>query len=45
MEEPFTFEKQAQYIPVTKEIETGKNSLTCTFPPHSFTQLKVAVIK
>ena len=45
LEEPFSFEKQSQYLPVIKEMETGKNKLTCSFPPHSFTQLKVAVIK
>ena len=32
LDEPFAFDKQAQYIPVIKEIETGKNKLTCTFP-------------
>ena len=45
MDEPFTIDKQAQYVPVTKEIETGKNKLTYTFAPHSFTQLKVQVGK
>ncbi len=45
LDEPFSIEKQAQYVPVIKQIETGKNRLTCSFPPHSFTQLKVTVIK
>jgi len=45
LDEPVVFEKQAQYVPVVKDIETGKNKLTCTFPPHSFTQLKVQVGK
>lgn len=45
LDEPFTIDKQAQYVPVTKEIETGKNSLTYSFSPHSFTQIKVSVTK
>jgi alpha-N-arabinofuranosidase len=45
LDEPFSIEKQAQYVPVIKQIETGKNRLTCSFPPHSFTQLKVTVVK
>ena len=31
LDEPFSIEKQAQYVPVIKQIETGKNRLTCTF--------------
>jgi alpha-N-arabinofuranosidase len=45
LDEPFAFDKQALYVPVIKEIETGKNKLTCTFAPHSFTQLRVPVSK
>jgi alpha-L-arabinofuranosidase len=45
LDEPFAFDKQASYVPVVKEIETGKNKLRYTFPPHSFTQLKVTVTR
>jgi alpha-L-arabinofuranosidase len=45
LNDPFTFDQQAQYLPVTKEIETKNNRVTCTFPPHSFTQIKIAVKK
>ena len=45
LDEPFAFDKQALYVPVIKEIETGKNKLTCTFAPHSFTQLKVTATR
>jgi alpha-L-arabinofuranosidase len=43
--ENFTFEKQEQYKPVLKEINTEKNKISYTFPAHSFTQIKVAVKK
>ena len=45
LDEPFTYDKQDQYIPVTNEIKTEKNKLTCTFPAHSFTQIKIGVEK
>jgi alpha-N-arabinofuranosidase len=45
LDEPFTYDKQDQYIPVTKEINTDKNKLTCSFPAHSFTQIKIGVEK
>jgi len=41
----FTIEQQPQYIPITKEAKLDNNSLTFTFPPHSFTQIKVGEIK
>ena len=40
---PFTFDKQSQYLPVTKDVKLDKNKLSFTFPPHSFTQIKVGV--
>jgi alpha-N-arabinofuranosidase len=40
---PFTFDKQEQYNPVTKEIKVEGNKLTCSFPAHSFTQIKVQI--
>jgi alpha-N-arabinofuranosidase len=43
LQETFAFDKQAQYIPQTKEVETKNNQLTYTCPPHSFTQIKLQV--
>jgi alpha-N-arabinofuranosidase len=39
----FTFDKQKEYIPATKEIEVKGNKLSFSFPAHSFTQIKVGV--
>ena len=41
LKEPFSFDKQSQYFPVIKDLRTSNNTLSCTFPPHSFTQIKV----
>ena len=43
LEEPFTFDKQDQYKPVTKEIKVDGNKVNCSSSPHSFTQIKVKV--
>lgn len=43
IEEPFSFDKQEEYKPVTEEIVVDGNKLKYIFPPHSFTQLKVRV--
>jgi alpha-N-arabinofuranosidase len=43
LDEPFTFEKQTQYVPVVKEIKTEKNKLYFSFPAHSITQIKAIV--
>ncbi len=45
LKDAFTFDKQSQYVPATKEIETQNSKMSCTFPPHSFTQIKVGVKK
>ncbi|MGA9406794.1 MAG: alpha-L-arabinofuranosidase C-terminal domain-containing protein [Bacteroidota bacterium] len=45
VEDPFTFDKQEQYNPVTTEISVEGNRISCLFPPHSFTQIKVEVKK
>lgn len=45
LDEPFTFDKKNQYTPVIKEIETEDNQLSCSFPAHSFTQIKVKIKK
>ncbi len=39
----FTFDKQSQYLPVTKEVKFNNDKLSYTFPPHSFTQIKVSI--
>jgi alpha-N-arabinofuranosidase len=43
LDEPFTYDKQEQYKPVTKEIAVKGNKISCSFPAHSFTQIKVNV--
>jgi alpha-N-arabinofuranosidase len=43
MQEAFTIEKQDQYITVKTEVETKNNKLTYNFPPHSFTQIRIAL--
>jgi len=43
LQEGFTFDKQHDYLPVETNVETKNNKLTHTFPPHSFTQIKVTV--
>ncbi|MBN1406643.1 MAG: hypothetical protein JW956_02575 [Calditrichaceae bacterium] len=45
LEEPFKFDKQDNYKPVIKEIKTNGEKLTCSFPAHSFTQIKIKVNK
>jgi alpha-N-arabinofuranosidase len=39
----FTFDKQAQYPPVTTSVRTDKGRLIVEFPPHSFTQIKAGI--
>jgi alpha-L-arabinofuranosidase len=39
----FIFDKQEQYKPLVKEIKTEKNKVTCSFPAHSFTQIKIGL--
>ena len=41
----FTYDKQKDYIPVTKEIEIKGSKISFSFPAHSFTQIKVGVKK
>ena len=43
LQEAFSFDKQNDYIPVKKNIATKGNMLLYTFPPHSFTQIKIAL--
>lgn len=39
----YTFDKQKQYIPVTKDIKIKGNEMEYSFPAHSFTQIKVKI--
>lgn len=41
LQEPFKFEKQKDYMPVKTEVETKGNKFPVSFPPHSFTQIRV----
>ena len=41
--EPFSFDNQKEYIPLAKPVEVKGNKLSYSFPPHSFTQIKVGV--
>ncbi len=43
--EPFSFDKQKSYLPVTNEVKINKNVLKYNFSPHSFTQIKLIVNK
>jgi alpha-N-arabinofuranosidase len=43
LEDPFTYDKQDQYKPITNEIKIKGNKISCSFPEHSFTQIKVKV--
>ncbi|MGD8781988.1 MAG: alpha-L-arabinofuranosidase C-terminal domain-containing protein [Ignavibacteria bacterium] len=45
LEEPFTYDKHEQYIPVIKEIDVDEGKISYSFPAHSFTQIKVEVKK
>lgn len=45
LQEPFSFDKRDQYVPVNQEVNTKDAQLTFTFPPHSFTQLKLTMKK
>ena len=45
LDTPFTFDKQKEYVPATKEIEIKDGKISYSFPAHSFTQIKVGVKK
>jgi len=42
-EAPFTFGKKASYVPVDKDVQINSGQLSYSFPPHSFTQIKVSI--
>jgi len=43
LNEAFTYDKAADYVPEKVEINSRKNILTCSFPPHSITQIQVGM--
>jgi len=43
LQEAFTFDKQNEYAPEKKYVEIKNNELEYTFPPHSFTQIKITL--
>lgn len=43
--ENFAYDKQDQYLPVNTEVDTKNIQLIYTFPPHSFTQIKILVTR
>jgi len=45
LSEPFKFEQQENYQPSTKEIDGKGNKIYCSFPPHSFTQIRIGLKK
>ena len=45
LNEFFTFDKREQHVPVTQDIQVEGNNISCSFPAHSFTQIKVGVRK
>lgn len=42
LQETFEFDKQKQYEPVKEDVDVKNNKFSYTFPPHSFTQIKVS---
>jgi alpha-N-arabinofuranosidase len=45
LDEPFSFDKQQQYIPEIEEIAVKDKSFTFSFPAHSFVQIRVPLDK
>ena len=43
LNEPFAYDKAAEYVPEQVGISTRGNEFTCSFPPHSITQIKVGM--
>ncbi|MDZ7315236.1 MAG: alpha-N-arabinofuranosidase [candidate division KSB1 bacterium] len=41
LEEPFSFDKQKDYLPLVQPVESKGKTLSFTFPAHSFTQIQV----
>ncbi|EHQ30387.1 alpha-L-arabinofuranosidase C-terminal domain-containing protein [Mucilaginibacter paludis] len=45
LQEEFVFGKRDQYVPVKNEVQIKNQQISHTFPPHSFTQIKLTVGK
>ncbi len=45
LQEPFSYDKKEQYVPVKQELNTKNNQLAVSFPAHSFTQIKLTLKK
>ena len=43
--DPFTYDKEEEYIPEAEEIKPTKNKVTYSFQPHSYTQIRVGIKK
>jgi alpha-N-arabinofuranosidase len=43
LQQAFEFDKQNEYIPVNTMVDVKNNKLSYSFPPHSFTQIKITV--
>jgi len=41
--DPFSMDKQNQYLPTVKSVQIENNRLIYAVPPHSFTQIKVGI--
>ena len=41
----FSIDKQSQYLPITRDVKVNGDKLSFSFPPHSFTQIKVSMAK
>lgn len=44
LNEVYEFDKQEQYVPVKKTVDTKGKQLSYTFPPHSFTQIETGIV-
>lgn len=45
LQETFVFDKKDQYAPVKKDVRLKNHQIAYTFPPHSFTQIKLTAGK
>ncbi|HEX5170995.1 MAG TPA: alpha-L-arabinofuranosidase C-terminal domain-containing protein [Cyclobacteriaceae bacterium] len=43
LKEAFTYDEYSNYQPSEKDVDIKNNKISYTFPPHSFTQIKVGV--
>lgn len=43
LREPFSYDERDQYRPEVRELKTGQNTVSFTFPPHSFTQIRIGL--